>query len=77
MHVNIALLAICPEEAGHGSCHMAMECVVYNVYVRLLTFNLSYRFQCTYNGAHHLTVVLSRSHHFNLIVNIIVMEDGN
>ncbi len=42
-----------------------MECVVYNVYVRLLTFNLSYRFQCTYNGAHHLTVVLSRSHHFH------------
>ncbi len=57
-----------------------MECVVYNVYVRLLTFNLSYRFQCTYNGAHHLTVVLSRSHHFlviNLIANIIVMEDSN
>ncbi len=30
---------------GGGTCiisHMAMECVAYNVYVRLLTFDLSF-----------------------------------
>ncbi len=32
---------------GGGTCvisHMAMECVAYNVYVMLLTFNLSFDF---------------------------------
>ncbi len=69
---------------GGGTCvisHMAMECVAYNVYVRLLTFNISLHFSVAMVPVVDLLFFsLASSHHLLVISNIVncyVMEDGN
>ncbi len=59
MHILDLNATIHPKEAGHVLyviCHMAMEYVAYNVYVRLCTFNLDL---CSYGACGRSTVVLS------------------
>ncbi len=56
-----------------GTCvisHMAMDCVVYNVCVRFLTFNLSYSVAMV-PVVDLLLCSLASSHHFLVIYNIV------
>ena len=53
--------------------HMAMECVAYNVHIRVLTFNLSLHFSvATYMVPVVDLLLCSRSHHFLVISNIVL-----
>ncbi len=54
------------EEVGHVSIsHMAMECVAYNVYVGLLTFNLFLDFSVVLSSK--LTSLSSNLQHYKLL----------
>ncbi len=58
-----------------SSSHIAMECVAYNVYVRLLTFNLSLHFSVAMVPAVHAVDLLlcspASSYHLLVISNIV------